>query len=360
MGGRVVQKYVETSLLLHRLPRRSPMSTRPDRKMDSRTQCSSIQGNNFDLGGRGRARRWRREKGGGLGGASVGSLRKTKRLPLSNVDEKPSSRGGGAAKELFRSLDRVRDERSVRAKNTHPMDAEMSQSVRAKKFDIRLWVLVTEWDPLKLFIFDQCYLRVCPKRFSLVESEFRDPDVHLTNLCARRPANAGLKASLLWQRRRRKRKFSSTGRTTYCTTGRKSEDVRDSNGAYRKSYTNASLSMRPVSANEQQTSSGEDSYRGECKSDNFVASQAELIQRLGEIGECRGLGRLPAKQKGSKKDEWRARGKWIWRKIVSPSIQKLVTSTFVAAHSHMQPEAPSFQLFGFDLLLDREFNPCER
>jgi len=30
-----------------------------------------------------------------------------------------------------------------------------------KKFDIRLWVLVTSFSPLKAFLFSKCYLRLC-------------------------------------------------------------------------------------------------------------------------------------------------------------------------------------------------------
>jgi hypothetical protein len=47
------------------------------------------------------------------------------------------------------------------------------------KFDIRQWVLVTSWEPLELYVFDACYLRVCQEEFSLedIANLYR----HLTN-----------------------------------------------------------------------------------------------------------------------------------------------------------------------------------
>jgi hypothetical protein len=47
------------------------------------------------------------------------------------------------------------------------------------KFDIRQWVLVTSWEPLEVYAFDSCYLRICQEEFDLadIENLYR----HLTN-----------------------------------------------------------------------------------------------------------------------------------------------------------------------------------
>jgi len=37
--------------------------------------------------------------------------------------------------------------------------------VLGRKFDIRQWVVVTNWSPLKLFLYHQCYLRFSPKDY---------------------------------------------------------------------------------------------------------------------------------------------------------------------------------------------------
>jgi tubulin monoglycylase TTLL3/8 len=48
-----------------------------------------------------------------------------------------------------------------------------------KKFDIRQWVLVTNWNPLTVWFYERCYLRFGVKDFSL--KNFKNKFVHLTN-----------------------------------------------------------------------------------------------------------------------------------------------------------------------------------
>ena len=50
--------------------------------------------------------------------------------------------------------------------------------LNGKKFDVRQWVLVTSWEPLECFIFEQAYLRVCAQDFTLNEL---DNAIHVTN-----------------------------------------------------------------------------------------------------------------------------------------------------------------------------------
>ena len=51
----------------------------------------------------------------------------------------------------------------------------------ARKFDIRQWILVTNVDPLILYGFSECYLRLSSKPFSLADTDLADSTVHLCN-----------------------------------------------------------------------------------------------------------------------------------------------------------------------------------
>lgn len=50
-----------------------------------------------------------------------------------------------------------------------------------RKFDIRQWVLVTSIDPVIIYCFSECYLRLSSVPFSLDGAALHDPMVHLTN-----------------------------------------------------------------------------------------------------------------------------------------------------------------------------------
>lgn len=48
-----------------------------------------------------------------------------------------------------------------------------------RKFDIRQWVFVSSFEPLKVYIYKKAYLRICGSAFDL--SEINDPYKHLSN-----------------------------------------------------------------------------------------------------------------------------------------------------------------------------------
>ena len=51
--------------------------------------------------------------------------------------------------------------------------------LKKKKFDLRQWVLVTSWDPLDVYVFDNAYLKLCSTSFSL--NDLSDVYCHLSS-----------------------------------------------------------------------------------------------------------------------------------------------------------------------------------
>jgi tubulin monoglycylase TTLL3/8 len=50
-----------------------------------------------------------------------------------------------------------------------------------KKFDIRLWVLVQDFCPPRIWVYDECYIRMCATDFT--SSNLDNRFIHLTNNC---------------------------------------------------------------------------------------------------------------------------------------------------------------------------------
>jgi tubulin monoglycylase TTLL3/8 len=68
--------------------------------------------------------------------------------------------------------------------------------VNNRKFDIRQWVLITNMDPLQVWVYKKCYLRFAAEDFSFNElsNNFR----HLTNNSISKESESFLKGSSMW------------------------------------------------------------------------------------------------------------------------------------------------------------------
>lgn len=350
MGGRVVQKYVETPMLL---PRCSPHPQLPEstarvhpeypsrRRSHQLRRCTN-HGESPGLGSCTSTQR-RREEGDGRASrvdeASETEKRKAEFLTsvdavnitrtLSN-DESTSQSRSEAQRAKYHTLRCSGGIRHTGIRSREPP--------AARKFDIRVWVLVTGWTPLKAFVFDECYLRVCPQGFTLTESKFTDPEVHITNLSVRRPPS---------RRRQNMRRLSSTPTSVFRPLTEKDESSFGSPPS--------DVGTWELSGNESDARCRDECDGSEENSEGAVASQAELIQRLGEMDRAEGGGWSA----GQGEEEPKTIGERCWRNKVFPAIEGVVRSTLLAAQPFMKPRALSFQLFGFDLHLDRELNPCE-
>ena len=337
MGGRVAQKYVEVPLLLPRWPRipRLPEHLACPGRGNNRRRREIIHGGEAMAPERSpRTRRRGKEEKDGARRPGTCEPVQTCRNESNVVEKGPTVSNGETGPPSARSEDHAH--RYYAGDKGH-VDVDPGAPTGERKFDIRTWVLVTSWDPLEAFVFDEGYLRVCPQNFTLDESKFAEPQVHLTNLSARRAKKRTNEAwdCRLQQRRtrggRRRRRPSSAA----AAPGAASGDV--------------DVVLEPASTTDATTS--------EAETEDFVASQAELFRRLGEMEEAGGSG--GGNGRGEDEEEVRARGERLWRTRVSPSIEGVVRRTLLAAKPHARQRAASFQLFGFDLLLDRQLRPCE-
>ncbi|CAM9299567.1 unnamed protein product, partial [Hapterophycus canaliculatus] len=336
MGGRVVQKYVETPMLLPRCWRYPQLPESPARvrkgqhfrrhlqrrcrvKAGAETpwfeSCMRTQGHK----GKGGSRVSEADK------ATEAEKRKAEcSVGLDVVNSTQQLLENETASPSRRSAHRLEDHKLRCPKDTARTGITLREPSVARKFDIRVWVLVTGWTPLEAFVFDECYLRVCPQSFTLAESNFANPGVHITNLSARRPSSASIGAN------------RAATEKDECVGGRPND-----------------AQTREQPGDERDAHLHDERDRGERNIEGVVASQAELILRLGEMERVEGKRWSAGKGEG----ELRARGERLWRNKVFPSIEGVVRSTLLAAQSFVKPRALSFQLFGFDLHLDRDLNP---
>jgi hypothetical protein len=49
------------------------------------------------------------------------------------------------------------------------------------KFDLRQWVLVTDWNPLTIYFYDECYARFSVEQYTTADSDMENSYVHLVN-----------------------------------------------------------------------------------------------------------------------------------------------------------------------------------
>lgn len=58
---------------------------------------------------------------------------------------------------------------------------ENSLTICKRKFDLRQWVLVTDWNPLTVYFYDECYARFSIEEYTTEENNFQNSFVHLVN-----------------------------------------------------------------------------------------------------------------------------------------------------------------------------------
>jgi tubulin monoglycylase TTLL3/8 len=53
--------------------------------------------------------------------------------------------------------------------------------IAKRKFDLRQWVLVTDWNPLTVYFYNECYARLSVEEYSTAETSLNNSFVHLVN-----------------------------------------------------------------------------------------------------------------------------------------------------------------------------------
>ena len=91
---------------------------------------------------------------------------------------KPSYGFAGEGIRIISDLNQVTDTRSkctVQKYVTNPF------LIKGLKFDIRLYVLLTSIDPLRIYLYNDCLVRFATEHFSMNEEDLGNKFIHITN-----------------------------------------------------------------------------------------------------------------------------------------------------------------------------------
>lgn len=101
----------------------------------------------------------------------------TQRFPQTTINGsnnlwivKPASLSRGRGIQLFSSLAEIT--KQVKTTDRAWVIQKYIESpalIAKKKFDIRQWVMVTDWNPLTIWFYDECYIRFSAEEFDLTD-----------------------------------------------------------------------------------------------------------------------------------------------------------------------------------------------
>ena len=99
---------------------------------------------------------------------------------------KPSAKSRGRGIMTFRDVDKLLEYVEVGEKGASALWVvqkymENPLVIAKRKFDIRQWVLVTCWNPLTIYFYDECYARFSAAEYSEADSDLDNQHVHLVN-----------------------------------------------------------------------------------------------------------------------------------------------------------------------------------
>lgn len=95
---------------------------------------------------------------------------------------KPGNLSRGRGISCFNTLEGILEYTSIKQENRKwvvQKYIENPMCIQRKKFDMRQWVLVTDWNPLTIWFYERCYLRFGVDDFDM--SNLKNKYIHLTN-----------------------------------------------------------------------------------------------------------------------------------------------------------------------------------
>ncbi len=268
----------------------------------------------------------------------------------------------GVGIKLFDRLSQVQDARGTgRVLQKYVEQPLLLRNNR--KFDIRVWVLVTDWNQLAIWVYDDCLVRVCSEPFDLADISSRTR--HLTNVSVNNNNNG--KNVVTTDNVTVSGKHVTSNRSSIVADGdghegypisendsRNRNDNNNNNNIFSRLNANgdANINGQVVKTSHQGGNMFEDnvSSRTEAKSRSNVAKSHDKhtwddnacvwssSQLEHYLRECTG-------------------DPDIWREKVFPAIRKLVIRTLRCAQNEIKNRKNSFELYGFDIMLDKDMHP---
>jgi hypothetical protein len=183
---------------------------------------------------------------------------------------------------------------------------ETPMLLSAKKFDIRMWICVTDWNPMTLWAFDPCYLRICVQDHALADLE--DVYKHLCNRC-----------------------------------------VQVKSGQY--VGTEAEAAAAGAGGAKDGKKEREKDQKNKKREDDD--SESEDDDEEGDVG----VHMWDSQQFKEFLDQKYGAEKQIWETNVRPAMWKIAVQTMHAVQDVVKHRKNSFEWFGFDFLIDESLQP---
>ncbi|XP_064632572.1 tubulin monoglycylase TTLL3-like [Lineus longissimus] len=240
---------------------------------------------------------------------------------------KPGAQSQGKGILMSNNLDQMLKMSSDSAVKVVQKYIEHPLLVYNTKFDIRQWFLVTDWNPLTIWFYKECYLRFCSQEFSL--GNF-DKAIHLSNVaiqrhCSNGPRSKSLPVDNMWDLETFKQYLSRRGQGQVWA-----EKIYP---GMKKAVISSLLSVQ----NEVKGDSGAVSRQeGELKS--LPKTFSSTFYRHWRLSQRRGQGQ-------------------VWADKIYPGMKKAVISSLLSVQDVVKDRKASFELYGADFMLTKDQNP---